>query len=254
MKTYRIDRPAMGLAAAFVAISASAAGASADLIEWSYGGAVIEAVSNEGNSWVTMDYQPEVTGTVTDAGLKIFGTGNEFSVFSFVGENFITGTSTDPEYRGVQLRLFGTGTFDAANWQHPGNAIRTVFGMGLAFDAGAVDFYRVETSFTLKDAQGNGIIGVGSGVGTDQGPGLGKFEPGGYGFGLAFEDRFGGDYSSAVTIEWEVRLGFDWTGQQSTDSFSFFIPDQSIDLTVIPAPATLGLAAVGLIAAGRRRR
>ncbi len=231
-----------------LAVCGVAASANAALTTWEYGGAKLQYVNSDGG-WEDFDFDPSVGATVLDDGLKVFGTGDENNVFSFVGESYITGTSTDPDVRGVQLVIHGSGTFDGAQWQHPGDSIKTTFKFNFDFDGGTLEVYKAETSFSLFDAQDNGLIGVGSG-----GYSSGVLDPGGYGVGFAYEDRFGSNFETATHFTWEVRIGFDWNGQVSTNALNFGIPPNSIDFNVVPAPGAIGLAAFAGVVAGRRNR
>jgi MYXO-CTERM domain-containing protein len=218
---------------------------------WSYGGALLQYVVNteDGPAWQNFEGGPSVGSTPLENGIKLFGTGDNFNVFHFNGASYATGVSDNPDYRGVQLVITGTGTIDGSVWSHPNDIIRTTFGIGFGISGGTLDVYKVETSFTLRDNENNFLIGVGSGTS------LGLYEAGGYGVGFAFEDRFGSNYATATHFDWSVTIGFDWQGMGLEDEFNFSVEPNSIDLQAqtVPAPFSLALFGLGGLAARRRR-
>lgn len=228
---------------------------------WNYDGASLQYVRNDdGVFWSDYDssenpdVMPDVVGTPFPNGLKL-AAGNSYDrVFRVTDQTYLP-TPSDPatgqELRGNRLIMSGTGTIDGSQWDHPDDTIRTHFAFGFGFSGGTFDLYTIETGFTLLDAEGNFITGVGSVTG------FGVFDtPGGYGYGFDFVDRFGADITSAVTIQWTVSFLFDWNGYAEGDSVEFYIPQNSVDIIAerVPAPggaALLGVAGLGAI---RRRR
>ena len=244
------------LIAAVGTILAGSAGA-APITTWAYTGSVLQYVDATSTLPVWQSYAPgpDVNTTPLVDGIKIFGTGEADSVFQFTGTTYmpsplpIPSPDIDPYFlRGNQLVISGTGTINGAAWVHPDDYIRTTFGIGFGFTGGTLNIYSVGTSFTLYNASNEFLIGVGSGTG------LGDYVPGGYGVGFAFEDRFGSNFETAQTMDWQVTIAYDWTGMASTDTLNFSIPANSIDLQVLPEPATLSMLVLGGLAALRRRR
>lgn len=242
-------------------LAAAAAASAVPVTSWSYDGASLQHVRNDdGVFWAPYDATgnpdlvPDVTGDAFSNGMKLYSPNEAGRTFQVTGESYlptpVDSVNGEP-LRGNRLVMSGTATIDGALWDHPDDTIRTVFQFGFGFSGGAVDMYAIQTSFSLFDANNNGIGGVGSGTG------LGVFEDaGGYGFGFNFVDRFGFDITSAVRIEWNVMFLFDWTNYGDTDTLDFFIPQNSVDIIAerIPAPSAAGLLAFAGIASTRRRR
>jgi hypothetical protein len=183
-------------------------------------------------------------------GLKVYANGNESDVaFTLTGATYIGGVTDGALPSGNRLVLFGEATFDGNNWVHPDDFIRTAFGFGLDFDGGIVNITNASTSYTLFDGMGGFLAGVGS-------SGFNAFdlEPGGYGFGFAYEDRFGSNFETGTTISWEILINFEWLDVSESNTLNFHIPQNSIDIQTIPAPGGLVLASLGVIAGLRRRR
>lgn len=233
-------------------VFAFAGAASGQITNWSYGESHLRFV-NATPEWQDYDTPtPTVGATPLFDGLHVFGTGDNDNVFSLTGATYVPGPANDPDFRGNQLVISGAATFDGSQWQHPDDLIRTSWGIGFGFSGGTLAIYRTDTSFTLLDADDNFLTGVGSGWGEE---GLGTYEPGGYGVGWAFEDRFGANYETATHMLWSVTIGFDWTGYGPGDTFDFSIPQNSIDFNVVPSPGAFALAGIaGLGVASRRRR
>lgn len=235
--------------AGFLAGAALFCGAQAygQLTTWSYGGSALQYVND--SSWSNYDIGPTIGATSLFDGIKMYGTGIEDNAFAQTGSSYIPSSEHDPnqsEFVGNRLIMYGEGTIDGAAWQHPDDIVRTTFGFGFGFTGGALNIYTVQTGFLLLDPNGGFVTGVGSSTGFD------PFEPGGYGLGFAFEDRFGSDITTATTIQWTVEIKYDWTGMGETDTLAFNIPQNSIDINVVPEPASLGLLALGGLLMRRR--
>ena len=227
---------------------------------WQFDNSVLQhgAYDPEGGFPIIVNYDgisPNIVGESTENGMHMYSPGDGSTTFSLTGESYI-GTPPLPTrgestvLRGNRLGMYGTGTIDGAAWQHPEDIIRTTFGFGFEFSGGSLTLYTVGTFFTLTDSENNFITGVGSGTGFD------PFEPGGYGLGFAFEDRFGADIHTATNIFWGVEIYFDWTGYSPDDTLSFNIPSNSIDINAMttPTPGAAGLAGLAGLVAIRRRR
>ena len=228
------------------------AGASAQLTTWDYGGSALQYTSNSEGDYTWVSYQPGPTVGATPLvdGIKMYGTGDNDNAFSQTGLSYIPSDSHDPntsDFVGNRLLMFGQGTINGAAWVHPDDIVRTTFNFGFGFSGGILDVYAVQTGFTLLDPNGDFVTGVGSGTS------LGAYEPGGYGLGFAFEDRFGADISTATTILWTVEIRYDWTGMAEGDTLAFDIPQNSIDINVVPEPASIALLALGGVMLRRRR-
>lgn len=252
----RLTTTPRAIAAGIAGVCAIGSAASAQLTEWTLGGANLQYASRIGDgvayNWVNYPTAASVEATPFFDGLRIFGGGVGGNVFTLTGDGYIpTPAPVDPEFRGNRLVIFGTATFDGAAWAHPAGVVRTLFDFGLTFSGGPVNFYAADTSFTLLDAQGQSLIGVGSGT-----PGgLGLFQPGQHDFNFFYEDRFASNFQTATHMEWAIILNFDWaTSGAQLDTLSLVIPPTSIDIQVVPTPGALALMALAALAASRRRR
>jgi hypothetical protein len=156
----------------------------------------------------------------------------------------------DANGRGSRIVIRGAAALSEP-WDSAVLSIPTTFAFGFSFGTWQLAVFNVGTSFSLYDADGNGLQGVGSGFGDD---GLGTFQPGGYGFGFQFVDRFNGDATAGVRFDWEIVIGFEWTGANEGDLLAFNTGPEGINIAVVPAPGAVGmLAACSLLAARRRR-
>jgi hypothetical protein len=248
-----ISRQLLQFGGTLAAALLSAAAARADLTAWTFSAAELGYVDNTGGTqWQSYAFGPTVGGTAVPDGLHIVGTGTNGNVFQLTEATYVPSPVQDSFYRGNILVLSGTGAIDGAAWQHPDDFIRTTFGIGFELSGGTLTVYRADTGFTLYDASNQFLIGVGSGFADPNG--LGSYGPGGYGVGWAFEDRFGSNYQTATHFSWTVTFGFDWTGMAPGDTFNFAIPGNSIDLQVVPEPASLAaVLAIGSLLLVRRR-
>ena len=237
------------------ALAFAASAGAAPVTAWTYGSSSLQFLTAPSDGgppplvWTEYAFVPVTVGASALAnGLKIYGTGDGDRALSLTGETYVPGVSSTGE-RGNRLVISGTGTIDGAAWRHPQDLVRTSFAYGAAFSAGSVDVYEVSSSYELRDNGGNFVAGVGSSGG-------GYFsEPGAYGIAFAFEDRFGGDISAAVSVRWQVAINFDWRGYGQSDTLTFTIPQNSIDIQAVPGPGAVVLAAAGcLVGVPPRRR
>lgn len=254
-----VGRSALGILASVAVLAACGTAAATPVTTWTYGFSQLQhGVYDKSGAPQVQDYpgiSPNITSEQLDNGLKLYSPGDGSTTFGLTGETYI-GTPPPPVrgdasvLRGNRFTNYGGGTIDGTAWQHPDDIIRTTFGFGFDFSGGQLDVYEVRTFFLLSDSEGNFVTGVGSSTG------LGVFDPGGYGFGFAFEDRFGANIQTATTIFWGVEIYFDWTGQDFDDTLAFNVPPNSIDIqaTTVPAPASAGLLGLGALATIRRRR
>lgn len=249
-----VGRSVLGVLAAFTACGTAAA---TPVTTWSFGSAHLQhGVYDDFGEPAIQDYDgltPNITTDPLANGIKLYSPGDGSNTFSLAGESYIGTPSVptsggDKVMRGNRLLLTGTGTIDGPSWQDPTDFIRTSFDFGLSFTGGVLDLYEIRSGYLLTDSEGGFVVGVGSGTG------LGTMEPGQYGFGLAFEDRFNGPIPTAVNIQWTVEIYFDWTGQNFNDTLDFTIAPNSIDIQAVPAPGAAGLLGLGGAAMLRRRR
>lgn len=249
-----------------VVVLASAASA-VPVTTWDYLDARLQYLRNDdGTFWADYDASndphlaPDVAGTAVPNGMKLTAGNADNFVFGVTGNTYIP-TPPAPDaggnVRGNRLIIEGVGTIDGAQWQHPDDIIRTTFDFSFFFTGGDIELYTIESSYTVFDAQGGFVAGVGSGTGFGD-----VFAPGNHEFnGITFEDRFGpinqpSDISAAVSIQWHVAIYFDWNNYSGGDIFNFSIPQNSIDIQAerIPAPGSAGLLGLAGVAALRRRR
>lgn len=238
------------------ALAFAASAGAAPITTWTYGSSSLQflTVPSDGTGpliWAEYAFVPvTVAASPLANGLKMYGSGSGDRAFALTGETYIPGVSSTGE-RGNRLVIRGTGTIDGAAWRHPQDLIRTAFAYGAEFSAGSLDIYEASSSYELRDIDGNPVAGVGS-----SGNGGYFSEPGAYGSAFAFEDRFGGDISAAVSIVWQVAINFEWQGYGESDTLTFAIPQSSIDIEAVPSPGAVVLAAAGCLAGmpPRRRR
>lgn len=234
--TARLSGQRLSGAAVIAALFGACSTASAQLTTWVYDGADLQHVEEIGPelTWLSYGEAPTVDGTPVFDGLKLVGTGPDNQVFALTGDTYVASNNHDPNVNGFignVLTMYGHGTIDGTAWQHPGDKIRTIFAFGWATSGGVLNIYEVTTGFLLLDPNGGFVTGVGSGTS------LGSFDPGGWGVGFAFEDRFGADITTAQNMYWTVTIKFDWTGMTPSDELSFNIPTESIHLQVMrPCP------------------
>lgn len=240
-----------GLAGAVV-LGASAPSRAA-LTTWQFGGASLGYYANIEGSPTALLYSTEVVPVTVSAhpieeGIEIVGTGDGGGAFALSAAQYQPGNTGDPELRGNFLHVFGTGTFDGASWQHPEDLIRSTFALNFGLSDGELNILGVESSFTLRDSENNFLIGVGS-------SGYGEsLDPGEYGVGFAYEDRFGSNYQAAVAFDWAITMRFEWSVERGDSPVLSFGFDRNLTtLEVVPAPGCA--ACLGLLgAAGLRRR
>jgi hypothetical protein len=252
MSTALTARILTTLAAATLTASASLAG----VTTWTLDSASLQTASDiDGYFWRDYDsISPTVFATPVTEGLHIVGGASDSddrTVFSIPAADFLTLPGAPNNYRGSRLFLSGQGTIDPTGWDPLNDIIRTTFGFGFAFNSGELFLPEISTSYFLSNPQGDFIAGVGSGFGFDE-----PFLPNGFGLGFAFEDRFGNDISAATLIYWNIAINFDWTNADPSDTLTFTIPDNSIDINhiTVPTPTAAALLTLSALTATRRRR
>lgn len=252
MSTALTARILTSLAAATLTASASLAG----ITTWDLSSVSLQSASDaDGYFWQSYDsISATAHATQVPDGLHIVGGASGSSdrtVFSIPAADFLTLPGAPNNYRGSRLLLTGFGTIDPTGWDPINDIIRTTFGFDFAFNSGELELYEVSTSFFLSNPNGDFITGVGSGTGFEE-----PFLPAGFGLGFAFEDRFGSDISSASIIYWNIALNFDWTNADPSDTLTFSIPDNSIDINhlTVPTPTAAALLTLSALTATRRRR
>jgi MYXO-CTERM domain-containing protein len=199
---------------------------------------------------------PNITASPLDNGIKLSTPGDGAPTFSITGTEYIptalqpvTGEAT--AIRGNRFTNYGGGTIDGTAWQHPDDIVRTTFNFGFNLTGGELALYEVRTFFILSDSEGGFVTGVGSSTGFED-----AFLPGGHGLGFAFEDRFGSNIATAVSIFWGVELYFDWTNQGDKDTLAFYVGNDSIDIQAqtVPTPGAAALLTLAGLTTARRRR
>lgn len=225
---------------------------SAALTTWEYGGAILGYYVNakEGPAMALYDSEAVplfISGTPIEEGIQIQGTGDNGLAFTLSTSQYQPGLQGDPDYRGNFLCVYGSGAIDGASWQHPEDAIRSNFEILLSLNFGELDVFSVESSYMLFDAGNNITASVGSSGYNN------TFEPGGYGVGFAYEDRFGSGYETAVSFNWAIIIRFEWLFPRGDSSIAMGFSENGTTLYTVPAPASAaGLMLAGL--AGMRRR
>jgi hypothetical protein len=199
-----------------------------------------------------LDY-PSQSPTVTSAslaeGVRLSGGGPNGRVFSLMGSEFNPGI--EPGFGINRLLITGTATIDENGWADPEYFITTQIQAAVSLSGGLFDPYLIETEFSLLDSAGTFLSGVGSGSPLE------AVGPGTHTLDLTAMDVFNEDLPSARLIQWNLRFEFNWTGFSTSDSLTFSIPGQSIDIvTSVPSPSSVLVFAttLAIVAPGRRRR
>ncbi|HVZ93284.1 MAG TPA: hypothetical protein VG797_02125 [Phycisphaerales bacterium] len=233
------------------------AGAHAGQVEpaqsvWTLGGSQLQFWDSKASDWLNYtDPLSTVSSSQLLNGIKVFGTGPtdddaDDAAFAITGAQYNPGLGELEQ--STRLHITGTAIINGT-WDSSTLSIPTTFGVGFGFAGGILDF-TATTGFELLDENGDGLQGVGSGA-----DGFGPYEPGGYGVGFQFVDRFNGDATAGRSINWAVDLYFLWTDQGAEDVLLVTIPNNSIDIQVVPAPgAVSAVMLMGLGACSRRRR
>lgn len=197
-----------------------------------------------------------VSASSSETGISMIGDGPNNQVVSLLGSQAGTTTPTSG-FSANRLTLSGTADLNFTTWDSTQLELPTNFNFGWEQTGGTIEFQNAATSYTLFNAQGDFLSGVGSGFG-EPFPVLGPYtNPGGYGTGFDFVDNFGGINNNVATINWRIELYFNWYDITNPDSrFTLLIgpPGVNANIRVVPSPsaaAVLGLA--GLIANRRRR-
>lgn len=137
---------------------------------------------------------------------------------------------------------------------------RVAFAYGWEFDGGQLRELGPGAGFGTLNSEGGGvpfmggeIIGMGIGFGEDDS----YQDPGrvGIGFTFNFDNDFAfGNLPGLDHGSWEANLPFEWIGFGPDSTFTLNVPFNSIDITVVPTPASAGLAGLAGLVALRRRR
>lgn len=241
-----------GVYAMVIALGTSAAYAQTSV--WSLADSRLQFYDTGASAWTNYNsIIPTVTSSPLTNGIKMYGYGTSApgAAFQITGD-FIAG-SPDPNQSATnRLHLTGTATLGFSNWDTSTLSIPTSFAYDYSLDGGTFTFSNAETGFTLKDGGGESISGVGSGFGD---PPVGDpVGAGSYPDSFQFVDNFNGNPTGGASIDWEVNIYFSWTPSANDDTLTFTIPNNSIDIQIVPEPAMAG--AFGLLALGaiRRRR
>lgn len=248
---------AIAAIAAIVPLAATTA-AKADVSSWSLGSSSLQyfTPSEYGGTW--SEYAtptPTIGSSTLPDGLKIFGNGSTSRglapltdiAFLFFGSDY----QGEPDESGSSSRLRLTGSASFAQplaWDSAILSLPTTFAFGVRVGGGLFRFTEASTGYSAFDQDDNSLGGGGS-----SGFNTGPLEPGDYGFGFQYVDNFGGT-PLISRIDWEINIAFSWSNFNSSDVLALTIPQDSIDIGIVPAPsaaAVLGLA--GLVATRRRR-
>jgi hypothetical protein len=245
-----------------LAILFATSSASAQSSTWLLSSARFDYLQSSGpgsSEYVPYDSSTPVTvsSTSSSTGISVVGSGANNQVVSLLASQAGT-TNPTSGYSANRLTLSGTADLNFSTWDSTMLELPTNFNFGWEQTGGVVEFFNATTSFTLFNAQGDFLAGVGSGFG-DPLPVLGPYtNPGGYGTGFDFVDNFGGVNNNVATINWRIELYFNWYDLAANPDSRFTLligpPGVNADIRVVPTPsvtAALGLA--GLLVNRRRR-
>ncbi|MFN0011432.1 MAG: hypothetical protein ACKVS8_07290 [Phycisphaerales bacterium] len=258
------SRCAAALAAAALlplAPAAALAGVTFELGQVSLQLATVVAPDGTPGFGTTVDGAPiSVTSSPLSDGIKLFGSlldGDTTTdrALSFSGERFDTIVSNGGA--GIPIFLLEmSGTYIVDAPRAAGDHFQNAWNFNWDFDGGTARWIHFGAGFSLLNSEGGFITGFG----TSTGDADNVREAGSYGEDGTFDYTFLpaitdlGNHPQLTHGEWLVSIVFEWTGQAPGDTFNLVIPNDSIDITVVPTPASATLAGLAGLAACKRRR
>lgn len=253
---------AVGYAVGLFAAAGVAGQASGGFVQFQLTGATLEYYGGNALSWQSY---PDVGVTLGSApienGVRVFGTGSGGSpgdtsrAVSISGGQWRGVTSTFSQTQ-TMLTIFGTSTFSSQPFQWVPNVhlgeVLSHFSFG--FTGGSCYITQFQTALFGYRPNGSFINSPNKSGFTQSVPGSSPAVRDVQASHNYPTDSFGMNPPPIGRIDWIWKIGFNWTEQSAGDQFWVSIPPTSIDVRLIPAPAGAGLAAMALLAAGRRRR
>lgn len=244
------------------------------------GGAValaMSAAAHAGITWSVTSVTPRIAVDFTSEGEPVFGgdpgflhavgstalppSGHRFygdldggpAAMRLTGAELDTAMAANNNVPFFALEIEATGLVTApfAN----GDNFVVDWDFSIDFSGGIARWYSFGAGFGHFDAADAFLTGYGISTG------LGDTDliPTSHGFGGTFEyDFFPGTNlgldPSLARVVFSTILVFKWTGYEPGDTFVLNIPNESIDISVVPAPAGTAVLALAGLAAARRRR
>lgn len=228
-----------------------AAIASADDSTWSMRAIQLQTYNADAGGWLPANVNVTTDTSPLVSGMKVSGTGaddlggNDRAFKLSTSEFQSGGTELN---RGMRLIAVFDGVLNRP-FNNAFDRIVTAFKFAFNTTGGTVDVFNVETGYGLLDGSDNLLQLVGSSGAT------GMFEAGYSEMNFPYVDGFGGDNAGQGThIVGDFVINFDWTGTSDSDTLEFLIPQNSIDITLVPTPGAASLLAIAGIVVGRRRR
>lgn len=228
-----------------------AALASADDSTWSMRAIQLQTYNADAGGWVPANVSVTTDTSPLVSGMKVFGTagddrGGNDRAFKLSASEFQSG-GTELN-RGMRLIAVYDGVLNRP-FNNVADSIVTAFKFAFNTSGGVVDMFNVETGYGLFDGADNLLQLVGSSGAT------GLLESGYNEMDFQYVDGFGGaDASQGTRIVGDFVINFDWTGTSDSDTLEFLIPQNSIDITMVPTPGAAALLGLAGVVAGRRHR